>query len=163
MGSESETREIPSTLQACSFFSTPYLEICSALFHFLFPHVCICWHFQNSSALLWNPRYFKKVIYQSLSQLFGKLFVSGHAAYASFTRIWTYKTHDLPYNQYIDGSFVLGNASIEKTDKSTMSMTLPTANLFQGILLPAEAACRVGCAAWANALACFHDAARFLT
>ena len=64
---ESETHKTPSTLQACSFFTNSefFLGILFLdprfFFHHIVPQVCqSVWHFESSSPLFWNPRYFEK-------------------------------------------------------------------------------------------------------
>ena len=74
------------------------------LFHRIVPQVSPCIrHFENSHALLWNPRPLKKVICLSIFQ---KLFLLLISCYAIFTWIWTYKSHDLTDHQLIISSYL---------------------------------------------------------
>ena len=100
----SETTKTPSTMQACSFFSNPFLEFCFSTPLFLPPYCCTSsckyltlWKFQSIALepeILWK-RWFARA--------FRKHFFF---CYAIFTWIWTCKTHDLTDYQLAVGGFL---------------------------------------------------------
>ena len=105
MGSETtKTPSAVSTLQACSFFSNPFLEFC-LLTPAFFPSTCsTClstrlthWKFQS---IAWEPKILWKKWFAWQPGHFARTLTS--SCYAIFTWNWTYKTHDLTdYHMFV--------------------------------------------------------------
>ena len=112
---QSKTSKAPSTQQACSFFSNPFLEFCfstSALSSIILFHKFVQ-AFDTlkiqCSALLWNPRYFEK------GDFFEHFASTFSFCYAIFTWMWTYQTHDLTDRPLIVGTFLAAIASMGRS------------------------------------------------
>ena len=95
---EPKTKKTPSTQQASSFFLSPFLEFCFAThlsFCFLASRVGPCiWHFESSSALLWNATYSQKGDLSSplaSSESFSHVMLVFFLMLQKISRIWTYK------------------------------------------------------------------------
>ena len=113
MGRKIRNPRTPSTMQACLFFSNPFLEFCFSSTILLHKFV------QDSASIdfLKIPIYcfgtldtLKKVICMILCNVF--------FCCAIFIWIWTYKTHDLTDHQLIIGRFVLAIASMGRTKQT---------------------------------------------
>ena len=104
-----ETTKTPSLLQACSFFSNPFLEFCLSTPTFSkFSSITLFHIFVQAFDTLEIPKHrfgtqdtLKKVICLSILQAFFSF-----SCNAIFRWIWTYETHDLNDCQLTVGSFV---------------------------------------------------------